>query len=140
MKQTKRFRVIVLLCVLLMCFSTVSQAASATGTKKDSGVETFAVGRATNSFNVTIPAGKIMTAETGFSMAAGESVKIHAVYEPESASMDYGVVSSDGLFHPVRASDGYIDASIKINTKGTYTFAIRNNSSVEVQTTGYVNY
>ena len=44
------------------------------------------------------------------------------------------------LFHPIRAEDGYIDASMKISTRGKYTFAIRNNSDVEVRTTGYVNY
>ena len=40
----------------------------------------------------------------------------------------------------IRAEDGYIDASMKISTRGKYTFAIRNNSDVEVRTTGYVNY
>ena len=67
-------------------------------------------------------------------------MKFHAVYEPREASVDYGLISPDGLFHPLRAADGYIDASMKIGTRGKYTFAIRNNSDVEVKTTGYVNY
>ena len=53
-------------------------------------------------------------------MSAGESVKFHAVYEPREASVDYGLISPDGLFHPLRAADGYIDASMKIGTRGKY--------------------
>ena len=42
------------------------------------------------------------------------------------------LIDSDGTFYPVRASDGSINQTIRIDLKGTYTFAVRNNSSYEV--------
>lgn len=140
-KRKRICRVAVTAIALMICFGIAVEAAGVTTIGENHSVGTFAImRRASNSFDVTIPAGEIMAAETSFSMSAGESVKFHAVYEPREASVDYGLISPDGLFHPLRAEDGYIDASMKIGTRGKYTFAIRNNSDVEVKTTGYVNY
>lgn len=140
MKKKQLYRSVIIVVVLLFSLVIGANAAGKTITLDLTAIETFSVARASNSFDVTIPAGEIVVAESSFSMAAGESVRFHAVYEPESASVDYGLISSDGLFHPIRATNGYIDASMSISTRGTYLFAIRNNSSVEVRTTGYVNY
>ena len=140
MKRKRSYRIVATMIAMVICFGIAVESAGAVDYKEHTLLELLTMERASNSFEVTVPAGEIMTADTSFSMAAGESVKFHAVYEPREASVDYGLISPDGLFHPIRAEDGYIDASMKISTRGKYTFAIRNNSDVEVRTTGYVNY
>lgn len=61
-------------------------------------------------------------------------------YTPASASMDFGLIDSDGTFYPVRANNGSINQTIRIDLRGNYTFAIRNNSSYTVNVFGFVNY
>lgn len=62
------------------------------------------------------------------------------LYTPASASMDFGLIDSDGTFYPVRANNGSINQTIRIDLRGNYTFAIRNNSSYTVNVFGFVNY
>ena len=85
-----------------------------------------AAARASGKFDVTVKAGELKPARTGFPMAAGETVTINAAYSPSSADVDFGLVDKNGR--------------IEIAVSGTYTFAIRNNSDVDVEVTGYVNY
>ena len=82
----------------------------------------------------------MMKANSSFPLDYGETVTITASYAPASASMDFGLIDSDGTFYPVRASNGSINQTIKIDLKGTYVFAIRNNSSYSVSVSGFVNY
>lgn len=70
----------------------------------------------------------------------GETVTITASYSPASASVDFGLIDSDGVFYPVRGSNGSINQTIRIDLRGTYTFAVRNNSSYKVSVSGFVNY
>ena len=71
---------------------------------------------------------------------SGETVTITASYSPASASVDFGLIDSDGLFYPVRGSNGSINQTIRIDLRGTYTFAVRNNSNYTVSVSGFVNY
>lgn len=104
-KRKRICRVAVTAIALMICFGIAVEAAGVTTIGENHSVGTFAImRRASNSFDVTIPAGEIMAAETSFSMSAGESVKFHAVYEPREASVDYGLISPDGLFHTVTNS------------------------------------
>ena len=96
--------------------------------------------RASGSFNMTVPAKSILRADKSFPLEAGETVTIKATYSPFSASVDFGLVDSDGIFHYLRASGGTFDKTIKIEERGNYTFAVRNNSSSSVSVSGYVNY
>lgn len=96
--------------------------------------------RATGSFNMTVPAKSTLRADDSFPMEAGETVTIKAVYSPFSASVDFGLVDSDGIFHYLRASNGTFDKTIRIEERGNYIFAVRNNSSNSVSVSGYVNY
>ena len=65
---------------------------------------------------------------------------IEANYSPWSASVDFGLIAPDGLFYPVRGQNGSINKTIEIVERGNYTFAILNNSSVEISVSGYVKY
>lgn len=95
---------------------------------------------ATNSFNMSIPAQTDAVANTSFSLAAGETVTIKASYSPFSASVDFGLIAPDGKFHYVNVTSGSIDTTILVDESGRYTLQIRNNSNVEVQVSGFVNY
>ena len=83
-----------------------------------------AVERATGSFKTTVKPGVIAK----------------ATYSPYSVSVDVGLIDSDGIFHFITVSDGIIDEKIAVTERGNYTFAIRNNGSVDIEVSGYVNY
>ena len=126
--RLKKHFCLVLACITIFgCFS-VPAAAADVGEQRTAITER----RATGKFDFEIP-GKTM-------MKASSSFTITASYVPASASMDFGLIDSDGTFYPVRASDGSINQTIRIDLKGTYTFAVRNNSSYEVAVSGFVNY
>ncbi len=96
--------------------------------------------RATESFHITIGARKTLSAQTSFPLAAWETVTIKASYSPYSASVDFGLVDSDGTFYYYNISDGSIDKTIQVDESGDYTLQVRNNSNVEVEVSGFVNY
>lgn len=98
------------------------------------------VARATGRFSVEVPADTIVRAGSDLPLEYGEVVTIRAVYSPESADVDFGLVDSDGLFHYVNITDGSVDTSIEVDQRGTYTFAICNNSSFSISVSGYINY
>ena len=100
----------------------------------------LAVARATGRFSDDIPANTAIQTSTKLPLERGEVVTIRAVYSPEYADVDFGLVDSDGLFHYVNVTDGSVDTSIEVDQRGTYTFAIRNNSSFSISVSGYINY
>ena len=98
------------------------------------------VARATGRFSQDIPANTIVQTSVKLPLERGETVTIRAVYSPESADVDFGLIDPDGLFYSVNVTDGSVDTSIEVNQRGTYTFAIRNNSSFSISVSGYINY
>lgn len=99
-----------------------------------------AAGRASGKFDITVTAGELKPAKTGFPMAAGETVTINATYSPSSADIDFGLIDKNGIFHYLKGENGAFNKKIKIPENGTYTFAVRNNSDVSVNVTGFVKY
>ena len=73
-------------------------------------------------------------------MAAGETVTINAAYSPSSADVDFGLVDKNGRFYYAEGKNGTFNEKIEIAVSGTYTFAIRHKSDVDIEVTGYVNY
>lgn len=129
------------LCLLFACISifscvSVPAAAADIGERETE----ITAPRATGEFKFEISARSIRKASTSFPMEYGETVTINAVYSPESASVDFGLIDSDGLFYPFPGSNGSINQTIKIDLRGTYTFAVRNNSNYKVSVSGFVNY
>lgn len=96
--------------------------------------------RATGSLNSDIPANTLAVSNIKFSLGAGETVTINCSYSPASASMDFGVIAPDGYFYFLNIKEGSINQSIVVSQRGTYTLAIRNNSSNVVHVAGFVNY
>ena len=89
---------------------------------------------------MTISAKTKALADTSFSMMSGETVTIKASYAPFDASVDFGLVDSDGVFHYFNVTNGSIDKTIRISESGKYTLQIKNNSDSEVKVSGFVNY
>lgn len=110
--------------LLVCCFSGTVEAAA------------FASGK----FDMTVAAGELKPSKVGFPMAAGETVTISATYYPFDADIDFGLVDRNGAFHYLKGEKGSFNESIEIPASGTYTFAVRNNSDVSVDVTGFVNY
>lgn len=113
----------------------------------DTDVSTFTVHtesaivmRASGSFNMSVGAHERTVAATAFSLAAGETVRIRANYAPENASVDFGLLDSDQVFHYVNTKTGSIDTTIEAPENGSYTFAVRNNSGKTVRVSGIVEY
>ena len=134
--RTKSCLCVLIVCVLsVACFGTNVEAV-------DSGAqepEIFA-SRASGRFSMDIPGGALVTADQDFPMEAGETVTIKASYSPFDASVDFGLIDSDGSFHYFNTNDGTFDKTIKIKERGYYTLAVRNNSSDTINVSGYVNY
>lgn len=96
--------------------------------------------RASGSFNMTVPAKSTLRADKSFPLEAGETVTIKATYSPFSASVDFGLLDPNGVFYYLNASNGSFDKTIRVEERGNYIFAVRNNSSKSVSVSGYVNY
>lgn len=77
--------------------------------------------RATGSFSMSIAAKTKSLAESSFSLAAGETVTIKASYIPFDASVDFGLVDSDGVFHYFNITDGSIDKTIMASATLVFT-------------------
>ena len=120
------------LCLLFACIAIFS-CIPAQAVAADIGEQATEIAepRATGEFDFEISAKSMRKASTSFPMEYGETVTI---------SVDFGLIDSDGLFYPVRGSNGSINQTIRIDLRGTYTFAVRNNSSYKVSVSGFVNY
>lgn len=131
-----------IICVIAASFLMVNCMAISAGavSKEEHENISLVIERASGRFSLDVPAGKTVGATTSFPLEAGEKVRIRANYSPETASVDFGLIDPDGLFHPLRASGGSFDQSIRVDEHGNYVFAIRNNSNVEVAVSGIVNY
>ncbi|MGM9600470.1 MAG: hypothetical protein ACI3W5_02635 [Faecousia sp.] len=139
--RLKRMICIALACMLIIGTIIIpANAIEAENTAPESGIANLAISRATGSFSMTIPAKSKALADSSFPMAAGETVTIKASYAPFDASVDFGLVDSDGVFHYFNITNGSIDKTIGIENSGKYTLQVRNNSNKEVSVSGFVNY
>ena len=96
--------------------------------------------RATSRIEWDIPSGKIMKADTAYSLEADEVVTINCTYSPRTADLDFGFITPDNTFHFTSGSEGSIKTNIQIEDTGKYYFAVRNNTKNSVEVLGYVYY
>lgn len=129
-------------CTILACLSLVScfcvNAIAIDEKSLDETVE-MVVSRASGSFSMSIPAYGSVMADMTFPLDAGETVRINASYSPD-ASLDFGLIDSEGIFHYINVTDGNIDETIRVDESGNYTLGIQNNSSRAVRVSGFVRY
>lgn len=133
MKMRMRRMTCTFLCCILLIGSILAPVNAA-------GTEEAFTPFATGSFSMTIQPNSRAAADSSFPLDAGETVTIRAYYTPASASVDFGVVSSDGTFYYFNSTDGNMNKTMRISVSGYYTLQIRNNSNSPVQVSGFVNY
>lgn len=135
MKLKRFFCVVLASCAMFCCFAMNAAALESS----NYGGETCTV-YATGRFHMEVPANKTVKAKSSFPLEVGETVTIKASYSPFSASVDFGVIAPDGYFYSMNSKNGSFDNAIKVNQRGHYYFAVRNNSSETIDVSGYVNY
>ena len=121
--------------VSLGCFYAPAEAAGPAKQETQS-ISTHATSR----FNTEVSTNTIIAANTEFSLEAGETVTIQAVYSPFDASADFGLIDSDGVFHYLNTDEGDFNKTIEIKESGHYTLAVQNNSPNTISVSGYVSY
>ena len=139
--RVKRIICMVLACVAIVgAVSVPASAAEIEITALENFTDKLIAPFATRSFNMSIPAKSKVIANSSFPLAAWETVTIKASYSPFSASVDFGLVDSQGTFYYFNVTDGSVDKTIQVEESGDYTLQIRNNSNVEVKVSGFVNH
>ncbi len=134
--QFRRFLCMVFSCLIAVsCFGFSAKAVEAEVYEVCSGME-----RASGRFSVDIPGNTLAVTSSDFPLEIGETIAINASYSPRSASVDFGLIAPDGLFYSFSAKNGRFDKTIEVDQRGTYTFAIRNNSDFEISVAGFVTY
>ena len=134
--RAKKYCFLLLACITIMGSVSIPTSAAWIGEQEPENIEL----RATGKFDFPIPANTMMEASSSFPMEYGETVTITPSYSPASASLDFGLIDSDNVFYSIPASNGSFSRTIRIDQRGTYIFAIRNNSGYEVDVSGFVNY
>lgn len=147
----KKFTALVLICVLMAgCFSPTAEASGSPGSHivymEDMESEllltiyTNVAPYALGTINTTVSAHSISGASEQIYLDADETVTINCSYSPASTSVDFGLLDSNNVFHYVNVTNGSVNQTIRISSRGYYSVAIRNNSSRSISVTGYVNY
>ena len=103
------------ICAILACAMIFGAFSIPVAEAKEAPVMQIMEMRATGEFSFDIPAKTLMKASSGFPMEYGETVKITASYSPASASVDFGLIDSDGIFYPVQGSNGSINRTIRMH-------------------------
>lgn len=132
-----RKAICVLLAGLCLVFGGTPLIACAAQCIETTGVAEV---RATNDFSVMIPAGEAKSMNTLLPLSSGDSVTICAYYSPKNVTVNFGLISPDGIFHYVSCSNGHTEVSIFVDEPGNYRFAIQNPSSVAITASGQVQY
>lgn len=135
MRLKRIFCMVMVSVMMIACFS-VSAAAMGSDVEP---AETYAV-YASGRFSMDVPANTTVRANSSFPLEVGEVVTIKATYSPFTASVDFGLIAPDGLFYGLNTNTGSFDKAIEVNQRGHYYLAVRNNSSVEINVSGHVNY
>ena len=90
-------------CICVNAVAVEFEMANHVLASDETWVEMTSISRASGSFNVSVAANARAKGDTDFPLEAGETVRIYATYSPESASVDFGLVDPDGVFHYVTA-------------------------------------
>ena len=154
--QSKKIRSVAALCIaILYCLSTSVYAEGNPGKsivwQKDTTCEWIDVSQIESSENdimllsgasirKAVSAHSIGKASPLISLKAGNVVSFDCSYSPASASMDFGILSSNGKFYSINTQIGTINDLLGVSYSGDYYIAIRNNSDQSVTVTGTVEY
>ncbi len=131
----KHNRLAVALLAFMLLFSCSFVPASANAPGGD-----IAMPLATGRLEHKLPANLITPISQPISFEKGETIAYNCTYTPKAASLDFGYIDSNNVFHYLNCISGSINKSIEIGQTGQFTLAIRNNESYAVTVTGTVRY
>lgn len=140
MDKMRKIICMVLACLVLIGNLCVSADATEEGSRIHEATGNSLSIMASGSFNMSVSPNGRSQADKTFPLEAGETVRIYATYSPDDASVDFGLIDPDGIFHFFNATNGIIDKTIEIEESGNYRLAVRNNSSKAVKISGFVKY
>ena len=127
--------------ICCLCMNAGATGPESTSVSYDgNSQEMVTILRASGSFNISVNPYTRAKGDTNFPLEAGETVRIYATYSPESASVDFGLVDPDGVFHYVSAENGSFDETFEVPESGNYRLGIKNNSGQTVKVSGFVKY
>ena len=129
----KRLSSAILACMLLFSCSLVPTMAV------EAPASQIVMPRAAGRLDYTLSPGITLVGQEFF-LEVGDTIKYTCTYPPKSASVDFGVIAPDGLFHFLNSTSGSIDKSFSVGLLGQYQLAIRNNASSDITVTGTVKY
>ena len=110
---------------LLMLVVTVSCCTVSTYAAELPDQRAFSFMRATGHFDMEVPGNSTVKADKEFPLEIGETVAINAVYSPQTASVDFGLIAPDGLFYGLNTTTGSFDKAIKVSQRGRDYFAVK---------------
>ena len=128
-------------CLLLagiLTFACLTLEAGAVQAEPEAN--TLSIERASGRFSVDVGKQSTFTADSTFPLDIGDTVTIKATYTPRSASVDLGLMAPDGLFYSLPGQRGSFSETFKVDQRGYYTLAIRNNSDSTISVSGTVTY
>lgn len=128
MKMRRCFGLVLILALVVSCLGVSATAAEPVA----------AIEKASGWFNTDVSAGKVVKIGGGISMAAGDVINFNASYAPRGASVDFGLLDSNNVFTYINETSGSIDAGVAAPANGTFTPAIRNNSSDSIHVSGII--
>lgn len=128
-----------ILAALLVCAAVLGCTIIPVGAMEVPDAETV-IPRVSGSINSTISANSIVSVGDWFYLSEGDIIKFDCTYTPASASMDFGAITPDGLFHPLNTTSGSFKKSFVADETGQYLIVIRNNEDYAVTVTGSVRY
>lgn len=132
----KRFAVLLLSGLLTVGCLTAPAGAVVTSEP----VAETAITRATGQFEVTIPTNTIAHVGDSFILNSGDIVSFDCTYTPKTAEIKFGYIAPNGYFYGLSGSNGSISKGIRVNQRGTYTLAIKNDSAYSLTVEGSVDY
>ena len=134
MKMRKRLSLMLALALVTGSFVSSTTAVES----QISSEPVSAIERASGWFSETVSAGKTKKLGSGISLRVGEIVNFDASYSPSDASVDFGIVDSSNVFYYINSTTGSVDGDVAIPVTGSYTPAIRNNSSGSISVAGII--
>jgi len=120
----------------MLVFSFAGMPASAASVPDNSTV----ILRATGRLDCKISANTIEPVNAEFYLETGDKVTFNCTYTPKSASVDFGYIDSNHVFHYLNCTSGSIYKALEATESGQYTIAIRNNASYAITVTGTIKY
>lgn len=134
MNMRKRFSLMLALVFAVSSLGTSTMATEPqTSNKPISAIE-----RDSGHFSTNVSAGKVMKIGSAISMQSGEIVNFNASYSPSDASVDFGLLDSNNVFYYINSTTGSINSGVDAPERGSYTPAIRNNSTKAIYVTGII--